>query len=227
MPSPSWKAIPTWAMRSLSVRRTGSLTSRSIETDIPQSRFSLRSMLLYGNPLPGGHTACCMSALRYWFSPARGTDACKWRKEQELFRPGRRHDDEASLARGERPDEWLTMVGIGMGTGRTWPIFLTPASSVRYDSLREDYYMRRVSFLRKPAFLVPTLAALALTVYSITAALPAAACGGLVAPDGAVRLERAATLVSWHDGIEHYMTAFTYQGQVSSLGWIVPLPTDP
>jgi hypothetical protein len=87
--------------------------------------------------------------------------------------------------------------------------------------------MRRFSFTRKPTFFAPTLAALVLTVFSIAAALPAAACGGLVAPDGAVRLERAATLVAWHDGVEHYMTAFSYQGDVSSVGWIVPLPTVP
>ena len=53
------------------------------------------------------------------------------------------------------------------------------------------------------------------------------ACGGLVAPDGDVRLERATTLVAWHDGIEHYMTSFTYQGDVKNLGWIVPLPAVP
>jgi hypothetical protein len=87
--------------------------------------------------------------------------------------------------------------------------------------------MRHYSLARKRAFLVPTLVALALTVISIVSAVPAFACGGLVAPDGAVRLERAATLVAWHDGVEHYMTAFTYQGDVSSLGWIVPLPTAP
>lgn len=53
------------------------------------------------------------------------------------------------------------------------------------------------------------------------------ACGGLVAPNGAIRLSRATTLVAWHDGIEHYMTSFTYQGDVSNLGWIVPLPAVP
>ncbi len=58
-------------------------------------------------------------------------------------------------------------------------------------------------------------------------ALPAFACGALVAPNGAIRLSRAATLVAWHDGIERYMTSFTYQGDVSKLGWIVPLPTVP
>src|SRR5713226_2184722 len=57
--------------------------------------------------------------------------------------------------------------------------------------------------------------------------LPAAACGGLVAPNGAIRLDRATTLVAWHDGVEHYLTSFTYSGDVSSLGWIVPLPAVP
>jgi hypothetical protein len=46
----------------------------------------------------------------------------------------------------------------------------------------------------------------------------AAACGGLVAPNGAIRLSRATTLVAWHDGVERYMTSFTYQGDVSNLG---------
>jgi hypothetical protein len=57
--------------------------------------------------------------------------------------------------------------------------------------------------------------------------LPALACGGLIAPDGDVRLDRAATLIAWHDGIEHYMTSFAYEGNASSLGWIVPLPSEP
>jgi hypothetical protein len=57
--------------------------------------------------------------------------------------------------------------------------------------------------------------------------LPAAACGGLVAPNGAIRLDRATTLVAWHDGVEHYLTSFTYEGNVSKLGWIVPLPAVP
>jgi hypothetical protein len=77
----------------------------------------------------------------------------------------------------------------------------------------------------KPLALV--LGSLALILFTATQALPAAACGGLVAPDGSVRLARAATLVAWHDGVEHYMTAFTYEGDVSSLGWIVPLPAVP
>src|SRR5437016_12981477 len=77
-------------------------------------------------------------------------------------------------------------------------------------------------------FLVPALAtAIALGLFAFQA-LPAFACGGLVAPNGAVRLARATTFVAWHDGVERYMTSFTYQGVVSgSLGWIVPLPAVP
>ncbi len=76
-------------------------------------------------------------------------------------------------------------------------------------------------------FLVPALAtAIALGLFAFQA-LPAFACGGLVAPNGAVRLSRATTFVAWHDGIERYLTAFTYQGDVSNLGWIVPLPAVP
>jgi Uncharacterized protein conserved in bacteria (DUF2330) len=73
--------------------------------------------------------------------------------------------------------------------------------------------------------LVPAAAA-TLAVF-LTQALPAAACGGLVAPNGAIRLERATTLVAWHAGVEHYMTSFSYQGSAQSFGWIVPLPTVP
>jgi hypothetical protein len=59
-------------------------------------------------------------------------------------------------------------------------------------------------------------------------AIPAAACGGLVAPNGAIRLSRASTLVDWRDGVERYMTSFSYQGQnLSNFGWIVPLPAVP
>jgi hypothetical protein len=73
--------------------------------------------------------------------------------------------------------------------------------------------------------LVPAAAA-TLAVF-LTQALPAAACGGLIAPNGAIRLERATTLVAWHDGVERYMTSFSYNGEASSFGWIVPLPAVP
>jgi hypothetical protein len=70
-------------------------------------------------------------------------------------------------------------------------------------------------------------AAAATLGFFLTQALPASACGGLVAPNGSVRLERATTLVDWHAGVEHYMTSFTYQGNATNIGWIVPLPAVP
>src|SRR4030081_2220703 len=73
--------------------------------------------------------------------------------------------------------------------------------------------------------LVPAAAA-TLAMFA-TQAIPAAACGGLIAPNGAIRLERATTLVAWHDGVERYMTSFSYNGEASSFGWIVPLPAVP
>ena len=75
--------------------------------------------------------------------------------------------------------------------------------------------------LKRLAILVSALAFFVLQSQS------ALACGGLIAPDGDVRLARASTLVAWHNGIEHYLTSFTYQGNVSNLGWIVPLPAVP
>ncbi len=68
--------------------------------------------------------------------------------------------------------------------------------------------------------------AIALGLFA-TQALPAFACGALIAPNGSVRLARATTLVAWHDGVERYLTSFSYQGDFSNLGWIVPLPAVP
>ena len=77
----------------------------------------------------------------------------------------------------------------------------------------------------------PTLLTLGLTlclgVFQVMQAAPALACGGLVAADGDVRLGRAATLIAWHNGVERYLTSFTYEGDVKNLGWIVPLPAVP
>src|SRR5437763_12984475 len=75
--------------------------------------------------------------------------------------------------------------------------------------------------MKRLAILVSALALFVLQSQSVFA------CGGLIAPNGAIRLSRAATLVAWHGGIERYMTSFTYQGDVSKLGWIVPLPAVP
>src|SRR5579859_3771863 len=55
----------------------------------------------------------------------------------------------------------------------------------------------------------------------------ALACGGLVAPDGDVRLAKATTFVAWSAGVEHYVTSFAFTGAVTDVGWIVPLPAVP
>jgi hypothetical protein len=53
------------------------------------------------------------------------------------------------------------------------------------------------------------------------------ACGGLVAPNGAVRLLKTTTLAAYHDGVEHYQTSFQFEGFGTRFGSIVPLPGVP
>ena len=62
---------------------------------------------------------------------------------------------------------------------------------------------------------------------ALAAAGPALACAGLVTPGGNVKLLRASTLAAWADGIEHYVTSFTFQGGGAEFGSIVPLPGIP
>ena len=58
-------------------------------------------------------------------------------------------------------------------------------------------------------------------------AQPALACGGLVGPGGTVELARTTTLAGYHDGVEHYLTSFSYAGGGTRFGSIVPLPAVP
>jgi hypothetical protein len=58
-------------------------------------------------------------------------------------------------------------------------------------------------------------------------AQPALACGGLVGPGGTVQLARTTTLAGYRDGVEHYLTSFTYAGGGARFGSIVPLPGVP
>ena len=68
-------------------------------------------------------------------------------------------------------------------------------------------------------------------VTALTAVLvggPAAyACGFLVSANGAVRLGRTTTFVAWEDGVERYITNFTFEGDVESFGSLIPLPARP
>jgi hypothetical protein len=75
-----------------------------------------------------------------------------------------------------------------------------------------------------------------LTVLSATAALsiafaataiPAAACAGLIGSNGAVNLGRTTTLAAYHNGVEHYVTAFKFQGGGGQFGTLIPLPDVP
>src|SRR5947207_2564745 len=71
-----------------------------------------------------------------------------------------------------------------------------------------------------------TVAATAV-VALLFAAGPAFACGGLIGPNGAVNLLRTTTLAAYHDGVEHYVTAFQFAGGGAEFGSIVPLPGIP
>jgi hypothetical protein len=56
---------------------------------------------------------------------------------------------------------------------------------------------------------------------------PALGCGGLIGPNGAVNLLRTTTLAGYHDGVEHYITAFAFAGGEGEFGSLVPLPDVP
>ena len=66
----------------------------------------------------------------------------------------------------------------------------------------------------------------ALSLLTISAG-PVFACGGLIGPNGAVNLLRTTTLAGYHDGVEHYVTAFQFAGGGGEFGSIVPLPDVP
>jgi hypothetical protein len=71
-------------------------------------------------------------------------------------------------------------------------------------------------------------AALAASILSgVLVAAPTAACGGLIGPNGAVNLLRTTTFVGYHEGIEHYVTAFAFAGGGGAFGSITPLPGIP
>lgn len=73
-----------------------------------------------------------------------------------------------------------------------------------------------------------TLTTTAVSLLLVAAlAAPALACAGLVAPNGSVRLLRTATLAGYHNGVEHYITSFSFQGGGAKFGSIVPLPDVP
>jgi hypothetical protein len=55
----------------------------------------------------------------------------------------------------------------------------------------------------------------------------ALACAGLIGSNGAVNLGRTTTLAAYHDGVEHYVTAFKFLGGGGQFGTLIPLPAVP
>jgi hypothetical protein len=70
-----------------------------------------------------------------------------------------------------------------------------------------------------------------LAAIGITTILPgpgsASACAGLIGSNGAVNLGRTTTLAGYHDGVEHYVTAFKFLGGGGQFGTLIPLPGVP
>ena len=71
------------------------------------------------------------------------------------------------------------------------------------------------------------VAASTLVVVFAVGAGPALACGGLVSANGTIQLVRTTTLAAYHDGVEHYVTGFAFEGDGAEFGSIVPLPANP
>lgn len=90
--------------------------------------------------------------------------------------------------------------------------------------------LARLTFERTPkgGLKVRTLRVVGLVLILLAAfAGPALACAGLIGPNGAVNLVRTTTLAAHHNGVEHYVTAFSFQGGGGKFGSIVPLPGIP
>src|SRR4051794_41503760 len=66
-----------------------------------------------------------------------------------------------------------------------------------------------------------------LLVVLLGTASPALACAGLIGSNGAVNLGRTTTLAAYHDGVEHYVTAFKFLGGGGQFGTLIPLPDVP
>jgi uncharacterized protein DUF2330 len=73
----------------------------------------------------------------------------------------------------------------------------------------------------------PLLSLLAAAAALLITVAPALACGGLIGPNGAVNLLRTTTFAGYHDGVEHYVTAFEFAGGGGAFGSITPLPDIP
>ena len=80
--------------------------------------------------------------------------------------------------------------------------------------------------MRAPIVTLAVIAAAAIGLLAQTPIL-ADACAGLIGSNGAVNLGRTTTLAAYHDGVEHYITAFEFQGGGGEFGTLIPLPDVP
>lgn len=77
--------------------------------------------------------------------------------------------------------------------------------------------------------IIGTLATFAAVIGALLVTNPASvlACAGLIGSNGAVNLNRTSTLAAYHEGVEHYVTAFEFQGGGGEFGTLIPLPGVP
>ncbi|HEX9437337.1 MAG TPA: DUF2330 domain-containing protein [Candidatus Limnocylindria bacterium] len=74
----------------------------------------------------------------------------------------------------------------------------------------------------------PWLSGLTLAILFLAfGATPALGCAGLIGPNGAVNVTRTTTLAAYADGIEHYVTSFSFEGGGAAFGSLIPLPGVP
>jgi hypothetical protein len=81
--------------------------------------------------------------------------------------------------------------------------------------------------MRKLPGLKPAAVGAALMALGIGSSSSALACAGLIGSNGAVNLGRTTTLAAYHDGVEHYVTAFKFLGGGGQFGTLIPLPDVP
>lgn len=76
-------------------------------------------------------------------------------------------------------------------------------------------------------FIMAAGAVSALAFALISSPGSAGACAGLIGSNGAVNLGRTTTLAAYTGGVEHYVTAFEFQGGGGEFGTLIPLPGVP
>ncbi|MGH2449850.1 MAG: DUF2330 domain-containing protein, partial [Candidatus Limnocylindria bacterium] len=62
---------------------------------------------------------------------------------------------------------------------------------------------------------------------TLMTAAPALACSGLIGSNGSLQLLRTTTLAAYHEGVEHYVTSFSFAGGGGEFGSLIPLPGVP